>query len=315
MKMKKVVPFAMTALLIGSAIGVPSALANEGEAVVTNAAENKEQNPQVQPIFIKVTGTVDTIETRDKATYYTVKDGENINVFVVTNDTLVFDNMGKEVKLQKGDKVTAYTYANKPMIMIYPPQYNPEAIIVETKEMGSVELDFFNKDLVNTNNTLKLNIGEETKLLSLSGKEVKAADLAEQHLLVFYAIATMSIPAQTPPSKVVVIDTITEKPGEVEPKEGEPFESAVQEIINKDFYEVAGTKMVPLRLIAEELGFTVESTGKGAIVSKGARSYTITRGQKDYGYNKAIRHFKAAPALLEPTKTYVPLEFVEELMK
>ncbi len=315
MKMKKVVPFAMTALLIGSAIGVPSALANEGEAVVTNAAENKEQNPQVQPIFIKVTGTVDTIETRDKATYYTVKDGENINVFVVTNDTLIFDNMGKEVKLQKGDKVTAYTYANKPMIMIYPPQYNPEAIIVETNEMGSVELDFFNKDLVNTNNTLKLNIGEETKLLSLSGKEVKAADLAEQHLLVFYAIATMSIPAQTPPSKVVVIDTITEKPSEVEPEEGEPFESAVQEIINKDFYEVAGTKMVPLRLIAEELGFTVESTGKGAIVSKGARSYTITRGQKDYGYNKAIRHFKAAPALLEPTKTYVPLEFVEELMK
>lgn len=315
MKMKKVVPFAMTALLIGSAIGVPSALANEGEAVVTNAAENKEQNPQVQPIFIKVTGTVDTIETRDKATYYTVKDGENINVFVVTNDTLIFDNMGKEVKLQKGDKVTAYTYANKPMIMIYPPQYNPEAIIVETNEMGSVELDFFNKDLVNTNNTLKLNIGEETKLLSLSGKEVKAADLAEQHLLVFYAIATMSIPAQTPPSKVVVIDTITEKPSEVEPEEGEPFESAVQEIINKDFYEVAGTKMVPLRLIAEELGFTVESTGKGAIVSKSARSYTITRGQKDYGYNKAIRHFKAAPALLEPTKTYVPLEFVEELMK
>ncbi|AVK85524.1 copper amine oxidase [Lysinibacillus sp. B2A1] len=315
MKMKKVAPFAMTALLIGSAIGVPSALANEGEAVVTKAAENKEQNPQVQPIFIKVTGTVDTVETRDKATYYTVKDGENINVFVVTNDTLIFDNMGKEVKLQKGDKVTAYTYANKPMIMIYPPQYNPEAIIVETNEMGSVELDFFNKDLVNTNNTLKLNIGEETKLLSLSGKEVKAADLAEQHLLVFYAIATMSIPAQTPPSKVVVIDTITEKPSEVEPEEGEPFESAVQEIINKDFYEVAGTKMVPLRLIAEELGFTVESTGKGAIVSKGARSYTITRGQKDYGYNKAIRHFKAAPALLEPTKTYVPLEFVEELMK
>jgi len=53
MKMKKVVPFAMTALLIGSAIGVPSALANEGEAVVTNAADNKEQNPQVQPIFYK----------------------------------------------------------------------------------------------------------------------------------------------------------------------------------------------------------------------------------------------------------------------
>ncbi|MEX3745565.1 stalk domain-containing protein [Lysinibacillus xylanilyticus] len=310
MKMKKVVPFAMTALLIGGAVVAPSASANEGNAGVTNTTDNKEQNPQVEPVFIKVAGTVDNVEQRDNATYYTVKEGEDTNVFVVNDDTLVFDNAGKEVKLQKGDKVTAYTYANKPMLTIYPPQYNPEVIIVETKEMGTVEVDFFNKELVNTDNTLKLNVGEETELLSLSGKEVKAEDLAEQHLLVFYTIATMSIPAQTPPSKVVVLDTIAEESGEVDPSE-----SAIQEIINNDFYEVEGTKMVPLRLIAEELGYKVESTGKGAIISKGAVSYTITRGQKEYGYNKAIRHFKVAPALLEPTKTYVPVEFVEELMK
>ncbi|MGE7954110.1 stalk domain-containing protein [Lysinibacillus xylanilyticus] len=310
MKMKKVVPFAMTALLIGGAVVAPSASANEGNAGVTNTTENKEQNPQVEPVFIKVAGTVDNVEQRDKATYYTVKEGEDTNVFVVSDDTLVFDNTGKEVELQKGDKVTAYTYANKPMLTIYPPQYNPEVIIVETKEMGTVEVDFFNKELVNTDNTLKLNVGEETELLSLSGKEVKADDLAEQHLLVFYTIATMSIPAQTPPSKVVVLDTIAEESGEVDPSE-----SAIQEIINNDFYEVEGTKMVPLRLIAEELGYKVESTGKGAIISKGAVSYTITRGQKEYGYNKAIRQFKVAPALLEPTKTYVPVEFVEELIK
>jgi hypothetical protein len=310
MKMKKVVPFAMTALLIGGAVVAPSASANEGNAGVTNTTDNKEQNPQVEPVFIKVAGTVDNVEQRDNATYYTVKEGEDTNVFVVNDDTLVFDNTGKEVKLQKGDKVTAYTYANKPMLTIYPPQYNPEVIIVETKEMGTVEVDFFNKELVNTDNTLKLNVGEETELLSLSGKEVKAEDLAEQHLLVFYTIATMSIPAQTPPSKVVVLDTIAEESGEVDPSE-----SAIQEIINNDFYEVEGTKMVPLRLIAEELGYKVESTGNGAIISKGAVSYTITRGQKEYGYNKAIRHFKVAPALLEPTKTYVPVEFVEELMK
>ncbi|WP_375200474.1 stalk domain-containing protein [Lysinibacillus sp. RS11] len=310
MKMKKVVPFAMTALLIGGAIVAPSASANEGNAGVTNTTDNKEQNPQVEPVFIKVAGTVDNVENSKNATYYTVKEGEDTNVLVVNDDTRVFDNTGKEVKLQKGDKVTAYTYANKPMLAIYPPQYNPEVIIVETKEMGTVEVDLFNKELVNTDNTLKLNVGEETELLSLSGKEVKAEDLAEQHLLVFYTIATMSIPAQTPPSKVVVLDTIAEESGEVDPSE-----SAIQEIINNDFYEVEGTKMVPLRSIAEELGYKVESTGKGAIISKDAVSYTITRGQKEYGYNKAIRHFKVAPALLEPTKTYVPVEFVEELMK
>ncbi|WP_197143005.1 stalk domain-containing protein [Lysinibacillus sphaericus] len=310
MKMTKVVPFAMSALLIGGAVVAPTASANEGEAVVTNATDNKEQNPEVQPTFIQITGTIENVEKREDATYYTVKENENINVFVVNDETLVFDNTGKEVKLQKGDQVTAYTYANKPMLMIYPPQYNPEVIIVETKEMGIVEVDFFNKELVNTDNTLKLNVGKETELLSLSGKKVKAKDLAEQHLLVFYTITTMSIPAQTPPSKVVVLDTIAQEQGEVDPSK-----AAVQEIINNDFYEVEGTKMVPLRLIAEELGFKVESTGKGAIISKGAVSYTITRGQKEYGYNKALRYFKVAPALLEPSKTYVPVEFIEELMK
>lgn len=316
MKMTKVVPFAMSALLLGGAFGAPTASASEVEAVVTNT-ENPEQ--QVQPVFIKVTGTIENVEVRENGTYYTVIDGDNTNIMIANKDSLVFDNTGKEVKLQKGDKVSAYSYAKKPMLAIYPPQYNPEVIIVETEEMGNVEVDFFNKELVDTENNLKLNVGEDMKLVSASGKDVKVDDLKEQHLVVFYTIATMSIPAQTPPSKVIVLDTIEkEEPVEVDPEptpEPSPSESAVQEIINKDFYEVEGTKMVPLRLIAEELGFKVEVTSKGAIISKGALSYTITRGQKEYGYNKALRQFKVAPALLESGKTYVPVEFVEELMK
>ena len=206
MKMTKVVPFAMTALLLGSVAIAPTASASEGEAVVTNATQQEQQNPQVQPIFVKVAGTVENVEERNNATYYTTKDGENTNVFVVNKDTLIFDNTGKEAKLQKGDKVTAYTYANKPMLMIYPPQYNTDVIIVETEEMGSATVDFFDKDLVNTDNSLKLNVGKETKVESQSGKAVTAEDLAEQHLLVFYTITTRSIPAQTPPTKVIVLD-------------------------------------------------------------------------------------------------------------
>ncbi|WP_446936389.1 stalk domain-containing protein [Lysinibacillus fusiformis] len=316
MKMKKVVPFAMTALLVGSAMGVPTASASEVEAVV-NTSETNEQ--QAQPVFVKVTGKVENVDVRDNATYYTVVEGELTNIVVVDKDSLVFDNMGKEVKLRKGDKVSAYSYAKKPMLAIYPPQYNPEVIIVEKDNMGSVEVDYFDKNLIDTDNYLKLNVGEDTKIESVSGKELKASDLEEQHLVVFYTIATMSIPAQTPPSKVIVLDNIEkEEPVEVDPvptPEPTPDNGAIEEIIQKDFYEVEGTKMVPLRLIVEKLGFEVEVTPKGAIISKGAVSYTITRGQKEYGYNKAIRQFDVAPALLESGKTYVPVEFVEELMK
>ena len=73
--------------------------------------------------------------------------------------------------------------------------------------------------------------------------------------------------------------------------------------------------MVPLRLIAEKRGFTVESTGKGAIVTKGNLSYTITRGEKMFGINKALHPLHVAPALLEANKTYVPIEFAEEFLK
>ena len=84
MKMTKVVPFAMSALLLGGAIGAPTASANEGEATVINA-ETSEQ--QVQPIFIKVTGTVENVEVRENATYYTVVDGDNTNIEIANKDS------------------------------------------------------------------------------------------------------------------------------------------------------------------------------------------------------------------------------------
>lgn len=106
MKMTKVVPFAMSALLLGGAIGAPTASANEGEAVVTNA-ETTEQ--QVQPTFIKVTGTVENVDVRENGTSYTVMDGDNTNIVIANKESFIFDNTGKEVKLQKGDKVSAYS--------------------------------------------------------------------------------------------------------------------------------------------------------------------------------------------------------------
>lgn len=298
MKKIKFVPFAMTALLLGGATVAPTTFADEAPT----------EEMEVQPVFIKIAGTIDNVDVRDNATYYTMKDGENINVLAVTADTLVFDNTGKKVELKKGDKVEAHTFANKPMLAIYPPQYSPEVVIVKTEAMGEATVGTFDKDLLDANLSLKLNVSEETELLSLSGKEVKITDLADQNLLVFYTITTMSIPAQTPPSKVVVLD-------QKESDQEAPGDSVIEEIIATDFYDVDGTKMVPLRLLVEELGYKVKSTGKGAIISKGALSYTITRGEKTYGYNKALLNFDVAPALLEPMKTYVPVEFIRELIK
>ncbi|HHY74679.1 MAG TPA: copper amine oxidase N-terminal domain-containing protein [Bacillus bacterium] len=305
MKMAKIIPIAMTALLVGSTTVATTTFATTVVPI---------EQEQVQPVFIKTTGTIESIDVRMGVSYYSIKEGENTNTLVVTADTFVFDNTGKRVELKKSDKVTAYTYANKPMIMIYPPQYNPEVVIVETEAAGFAAVGTFDKNLVDANLSLKLNVGDETELSSLSGKKVKIADLAEQNLLVFYTITTRSIPAQTSPQKIVVLDQ--EEPSqEIEESNQEIVTNpVVEEIIAKDYYEVDGTKMVPLRALAEELGYKVDATSKGAILTKGAQTYTITRGEKVYSHNEALRYFEVAPALLEPGKTYVPVQFIQELI-
>ncbi|TDY03504.1 UNVERIFIED_CONTAM: copper amine oxidase-like protein [Lysinibacillus xylanilyticus] len=306
MNMKKLAPAAMTALLFGSVV-IPVASAKE------NSTETEQQLPQIQidpvHIFNTTYGTVEKVNSGEKITYFTVKDGEQTNILEITKDTLVFDNTGKKVELKEGDKIVAYTFANKPQKLIYPPQFNPDVVIVETKEAGFVEVDYFFENLTNTYEMLKLNIGENTELLNTKGEKVSTKDLKEKNLVVFYTVSTKSIPAQTTPSKVIVLD---EESGNTTEN---TVDAEIAEIIATDYYEVDGTKMVPLRLIAEKLGYKVESTGKGAIVSKGNLSYTITRGEKMFGYNKALRPLHTAPALLEGNKTYVPVEFVEEYLK
>jgi hypothetical protein len=278
-----------------------------------NSTETEQQLPQIQidpvHIFNTTFGTVEKANSGEKITYFTVKDGEQTNILEITKDTLVFDNTGKKVELKEGDKIVAYTFANKPQKLIYPPQFNPDVVIVETKEAGFVEVDYFFENLTNTYEMLKLNIGENTELLNTKGEKVSAKDLKEKNLVVFYTVSTKSIPAQTTPSKVIVLD---EESGNTTEN---TVDAEIAEIIATDYYEVDGTKMVPLRLIAEKLGYKVESTSKGAIVSKGNLSYTITRGEKMFGYNKALRPLHTAPALLEGNKTYLPVEFVEEYLK
>jgi len=306
MKMKKAVPFAMSALLISGAAIPTAVFAEEG---------TQTENVQVQPDFVKFTGTIEKVETRENSTHYFVKDGEQEGYLVVTKDTLVFDNTGKKAELKKGDKVSGYTAGDKPMLMIYPPQYNPDVVILETEEMGSVAVGKFDDDLLNKSLSLKLNVSDKTELSSVSGEKVTADDLQGKDLVVFYTMTTRSIPAQTTPEKIVVLDKAASEDDAETPGEEPVTNPAVDKIVEADHYDVNGVKMVPLRLIAEELGYKVTSTGKGAIVSKGALSFTITRGEKAYGYNKSLRYFEAAPDLLEPSKTYVPASLIDELLE
>lgn len=330
MKKSKSLTMITTAALAASIVVVPTASAQyiEGQPIEdTEGLEYKtliiedevipisEEAPVEVPNFIQIEGVIGEITKEPSGlSFVSVKTEGEPFYFYFDDKTVILNNVGEEITLKEGMQFTAYVDSSKPMIMIYPPRYSPEVVIVQTEEAGTVQYDQFDKDFLNKNKNLIIHVNEETEIVNLSGTKLSKDDIVNEDVVIFYDIVLKSYPGQTSPSKVIVLKYDEE---ESNPPAENPESANVEKaykIAEEDFYVVNDVKMIPLRLVAEQLGYTVDSNGKGAIVSKGALSYTITRGTKSYGYNKAIQYFEEAPALLEKGKTYVPYEFLEILV-
>ena len=83
-----------------------------------------------------------------------VEDGSGaILDFVVTPTTYFVDH----VMVRVGDRVTGFSDGDAPVPMIYPPQYRA-IVITRNLPYQNVKVDFFNSELVSSDNSLKLNI-------------------------------------------------------------------------------------------------------------------------------------------------------------
>lgn len=307
--MKKIGMVALTALLAGSALAPFAVQANEGVIQM----ESKEVKDSSE--FMRATGIITNIENRGNDLMVTVEnEQELITIFRIQDKTLLFNsgstNEMKPADLKKDMKVEAYYDKNKPMILIYPAQITPELFFVMDEEKpSSVKVGKFDDDFLSLDKELKVNIGEKTMLLNQQGEKVGMADLKDKELVVFYSITTKSLPPQTPPTKIIALDPLTDEGAEEVPE-------SLLLMIENDHYMKDGVKMIPLRKVAEELGYSVLSQSKinGALLTKGNVSFTITRGEKMYGYNKSLKKFTVAPELIGGNKTYVSEDFLEILL-
>ena len=127
-----------------------------------------------------------------------IGDGSIVN-FVIGPTTYFLDH----VRVSIGDRVTALYDANAPALLIYPPQYQA-LIVVKDHPYQHVKVDYFNSQLVSSDGQLKLNISHSTPIL-LPNNQFFTANPSNHHLLVVYSSATMSIPAQTTPNKIIVM--------------------------------------------------------------------------------------------------------------
>lgn len=311
--MKKIGTIALTALLVGSMVGGYTTHAQEETPQAISEKTEDFTN------YMDFTGVIKEIEKGESITRVTIEDQDEMLMILQINEESFMFNSGTteqiSVKdLKVGQTLNAYYDKNKPMILIYPTTVTPDLVIVKDEDVfGEVKVAKFDKDFLSLDGELKLNLGEATVLLNQQGKEIEEKDLVGKELVVFYSITTRSLPPQTPPVKVIALDYDTE---EVPETPEVPEVSEMQEIIANDHYMKNGVKMIPLRKVAEHLGYHVESQPKlrGALITLENSSITVQRGVKRYGYNRSLGYFEIAPELKD-LKTYVPEEFLELLNK
>jgi hypothetical protein len=126
------------------------------------------------------------------------RDGSIVN-FVVSPATYFVDHTMVAV----GDPVIGFYDANAPVPLIYPPQY--QAIVMAKVTVGqNVKVDYFNSQLISSDGMLKINITPFTQILLENGQAF-TRNPANRNLIVVYGAATMSIPAQTTPYRIIVM--------------------------------------------------------------------------------------------------------------
>lgn len=310
--------------------------------------------PVSMPSYISKTVTVTNVTDKKISTTVNTDDAENpentIN-FMVTDNTVVLGYAKGDVKSLKdvkaGDKITVFSNSYAPVPLILPPQYNADIIFIEDNSEPElpvfVDVDTYlaeNETLVNAANTLELNIDENTEIVDVKGNKVEADKLANNDLAVVYTSSTKSIPAQTTPVKIIVLGENETALKQIEAAKNEPAVTPAPtetpeatnapEDIEIDFGNVKSIKigdkfidniylydtlMVPLREIAETLGFEVEWSNEIKSVMLNGGIYTLGIGVNSYGKGKMVpQKLSAHPEIINDL-TYVPFDYFTEILE
>ena len=238
--------------------------------------------------------------------------GQLVN-FVVDDETIFIT----DAELILGAKVTGFYDASLPMIMIYPMQPKAAVMAVEMPETHSIKIDRFDSEMLSYDGGLKINLADETQIVSADGTAYEGS-LLDRKLVVIYTFTTRSIPPQTTPHKVIVMNEVVVPIGEVI-TDGQAIEITELVVENTTivaplpFVDENGVVMVPLRAVAEALGYTVGWDDRTGTVTVGI-AMTLTIGQDYYTFAKmAPIELGTAPVIVEG-RTFVPLHFFREVM-
>ena len=342
MKTKKILAGIITIAMLVSAAFIFSVQADDDAAVVPMPMPTAPVIPltQQKPEYAFVNGKIE--EIRDvrvpaggtniiskKILTVASGDGDSESKWNITVDSGTYFITGNKNSLKAGVRVRAFYNIKAPSLMIYPPQLNADFIAVNLAEEKSVTIDRFDDKFTDSKNQLKLNIPadfnekDKTEIVYEDGVkfEGKIEDLVtpSRKLVVIYAVTTRSIPAQTTPEKIIIMYEKAVPPIYIFTEEekalmAKSLDNAIININGKAikaqgvFMTDNGILMVPVRTIAEAMGFNVEWFGDTKTVQVG-RSLSFVIGKDQYSYNRMAPVSLGAAPVLKDGKTFVPIEF------
>lgn len=236
-------------------------------------------------------------------------------VFTVDETTyMLTDN-----DIEEGLRATGYFLGSLPVALIYPPRYQAVMMAVDMPEGHFVKAARFDDQLVSDDNSLKLNIGEDTQIVLFDGTPAPAGlELGGLRLAVFYGPTTRSIPAITTPERIIVLalaDAVPLTPPVVQQAangmplvvEGKLLTDAPPVIVWEN-----GKVLVPLRAVAEALGYEVDwHAGRVSLDGK----MVLTISVSAYTALDGTEILLETPPYLTDGRTYVPLNFFKEVLK
>ena len=319
--MKKMIKvFTVGSLVLGmtSNIAMADSVLTSDSAEQVNAKAGVIQDDSLKEekiSYMSYEGYVKEIKSNNGYTSVIMTDGKSdevIGQFNLKGDILVV-NQDTEIvqaldKIEKGQKIRGFYRKDMPMILIYPPVINPEFIMISSEDTKNfVKHSYFDESLTSIDNNLKLNISDSSVLIDKHGKSVDIEKLKNKDLVVVYDVSTKSIPAQTNPKQVIML----EKDADEMPVKDE----ALEKIINSG-YMANGVNMIPLKQVADHFGYETawDNATKTVTLRKENSSFTVTIGQQMYGYNKSLQKFEVSPEIKD-ARTYVPESILELLQK
>ncbi len=180
-------------------------------ATLTTACSKKEEeNLEAYSIL---EGEIHSIDKENQSIVVVSEEDKNFDKLIVnlSEEKSIFNSVDNKFagldSLKDGDIVKVVYKNSTPVAMSEPPLMTPDLLVLLDKDdQVFIDIDKYDKDLVNSKNSLSLNLSDTSLIYNLKGNMLEEKDLLNKNLLVLYQASTKSIPAQTSPNAIIILD-------------------------------------------------------------------------------------------------------------